>query len=358
MLSTHRSIKSASSSIPVLNLTAAISNYNGGDLLLAAVHSLKDLNHPPSEIIVIDDGSTDDSLARLRRMHPDVRVIALGENSGSLNVVRNRALEAARHRYVLVSDNDVTFAPDAIDRLLEVMRAGERVAVCTPLVLDGDDRSSVYGAGHGLHFLCWSCRRRIVNLKEAEGVAPFPGTGCGIQLVDKQLVAGLGFFDPDMALGWGDDGEFHFRVQATGLSCLVVPDAIVFHYRIRTSPRVYGLVHNRALFMLKDFEVKTLILAAPALIAFEFALVAFLIATGKGSEYLRAWRNVFAKRDRIGQARRKLRGRRRVRDRDLLCADDPLLTAVSSAPGGNALSASRLTSAALGAYWRIVRLLL
>lgn len=342
----------------IYNFTAAISNYNGGDLLLATVHSLKDLNNPPSEIIVVDDGSTDDSLARLRRMHPDVRVIALGENSGSLNVVRNRALEAARHDYVLVSDNDVTFAPDAIARLLEVMRAGERVAVCTPLVLDGDDRSTVRGAGHGLHFLCWSCRRRVANLKEAEGVAPFPGIGGGIQLVDKRFVARLGFFDPDMTLGWGDDGEFHFRVQAAGLSCLVVPDAIVFHHRARTRPRVYGQVHNRALFMLKNFELKTLILAAPALIAFEFALAAALIATGKGSEYLRAWWNVFAKRDRIGQARRRLRGQRRLRDRDLLCADELVVAAVSSAQGANALPASRLMSAAFGAYWQILRPLL
>ena len=75
-------------------------------------------------------------------------------------MVRNRALREAGHGYVLLTDNDVTFAPDAMVQLMAVMLGRPDAAVCTPLVVCDDDRDTVYGQAHQLHFLCWELRSR------------------------------------------------------------------------------------------------------------------------------------------------------------------------------------------------------
>ncbi len=101
------------------NVTVAVSNYNGLSIVGSCLESIGRLNAAPAEIVVLDDGSTDGSVAYLRHHFPSVRVIEMGVNSGGiLNKLRNRALAEARADFVFLVDNDVTLAPDCLDQLL------------------------------------------------------------------------------------------------------------------------------------------------------------------------------------------------------------------------------------------------
>jgi len=101
------------------NVTVAVSNYNGIAIVGSCLASIGRLNAAPAEIIVLDDGSTDASVAYLREHFPLVRVIEMGVNSGGiLNKLRNRALAEARTDFVFLVDNDVTLALDCLDQLL------------------------------------------------------------------------------------------------------------------------------------------------------------------------------------------------------------------------------------------------
>ena len=337
--------------------SAAVINYNGGQLAVETIASIAQLDDPPDEILLVDDGSSDDSVARVRQAHPDVRVIALEQRTGRPTMVRNHALRAARHRYVLLSDNDVTFACDAVEQLKAAMLARPDAAVCTPLVVCDDDRDTVYGQAHRLHFLCWGTLLKSRSVADARAAGPHRAIGCGIQLVDKDRAGACGFFDETLVFGWGDDGELHHRLHLAGWGCYTVPDALIYHRRLRTTPRIYGQIHNRAVVMLRDYRLRTLILIAPALLMFDTVLFASALSLGAGGEYLRALRDVGRKLGPIRASRRRVQSSRRIADREALCADD--LDLPRRFAGRRALgTAARLLDLGFRSYWRMIARLL
>jgi len=333
--------------------TAAVINHNGAGLVALTITSLKQLDDPPAQILLVDDGSTDYSVIEVCEAHPDVEIVPMGRNTARPTIVRNRALEAAKHSLVLLTDNDVTFAPDALEQMRRAMIEKDAV-VCTPLVMYADHPTRIYSRAHGLHYLCWSAVADDESVEAVRIGGPQPGCGCGIQLIDTVRVPDNVRFDEDFVLGWGDDGEWQHRLRLAGLACYFVPGALVYHRRVRTLARYYGQLHNRWLFLLKDYQLRTLVLAAPALLFYELLLIVWLLMIGQGGSYVRALRDVLRKAERI--RRDRVRSLRRVPDRDLLCATG------LAVPQHMKMRLLRQAMAALSlgfrVYWRMIQVVL
>jgi GT2 family glycosyltransferase len=293
--------------------STVVINFNGEAHILQTLESLRATLFPPDEIIVVDDGSTDRSLDLVRETCPDVRIVPLGRNTGRTSIVRNAGLKAARHRFVLVTDNDILFAPDAVQKMLEIMLCNPDAAACTPAVHYDDRRDELFLRGHQLHYLCWSCR-----LSTSAIGSPEPAIGCGIQLLDRDRVLELGGFDENLLIGWGDDGELHHRLRMIGTPCYSVPAARVFHARVRLSQRRFAQVHNRLYMLAKCYSLRSLLILAPALIGFEAFLAIYMTVTGSGGDYLRAVREVWSKRARLMAERRAIQARRKLPDKEIL----------------------------------------
>ena len=302
--------------------SAAIINFNGGVLVGETIASIKAMDHPPEEILLVDDGSTDDSLATVRIRFPDVRILPMPRHTGRPAAVRNAALRNARHRYVLLCDNDVQLAPDAVLHLMATMRSFPDVAVCSGVVVADAKTGLVETRARALHFLCWSIALRERSLAEARAVGPQLGMGCGIQLLDREMAAAAGWFDENLAHGWMDDGDLHYRLILFGHPCLSVPAAVVVHGRGRKVSRTYGQIHNRWYIMLSHYQIRTLVAIAPAMILFELLLVCQMALTGEIRSYARALRDVASKLPQIREQRRKVQHGRAVADKDVLCALD------------------------------------
>jgi glycosyltransferase involved in cell wall biosynthesis len=97
------------------SVSVVIPNYNGGLFVERAIRSALDQNYPSLDIIVADDGSTDDSLDTLRRWVPTITLSA-GRNSGAC-VARNRGLALSRAEFVLFLDADDTLDPGYVQLL-------------------------------------------------------------------------------------------------------------------------------------------------------------------------------------------------------------------------------------------------
>lgn len=104
-------------------ISAVIPSWNRRDDLLACIASLKQQEGVQLEIIVVDDASSDDTLAGVRLQHPDVRIIEGTFQCGHPHR-RNQGIRAARGEYILHLDNDIEF-PDArtVFRMLERFKA-------------------------------------------------------------------------------------------------------------------------------------------------------------------------------------------------------------------------------------------
>src|SRR5579859_1376309 len=109
-------------------VSVVIVSWNAGQELLDCLASLRE--HPPSvawEAIVVDNGSSDGSLARVRAEHPEVRIIENSRKRG-LAAANNQGIMASSAPFVLISNPDVVYRPGAVDALLDLLRRRERAA--------------------------------------------------------------------------------------------------------------------------------------------------------------------------------------------------------------------------------------
>jgi GT2 family glycosyltransferase len=113
--------------------------YNGARFLPATLGSLLEQTRPPDEIIVVDDGSTDDSGEVASRFSP--RVQLLRQTNRGESVARNAGLRAAGGEYVVFLDADDLLAPEAIERSSAAVESVPGAVAVLGVVLFTDDRA-------------------------------------------------------------------------------------------------------------------------------------------------------------------------------------------------------------------------
>jgi GT2 family glycosyltransferase len=118
-------------------LTVVIMTRDRRFSLLRTLDRLEDLpEHPP--VVVVDNGSGDDTVAVVRAKHPGVRVVPLGRNLGA--AARNIGVRLARTPYVAFSDDDSWWEPGALPLAAEVFDAHPRLGLIAARTLVGPDR--------------------------------------------------------------------------------------------------------------------------------------------------------------------------------------------------------------------------
>ena len=299
-------------------VTVAITNYNGRLVLEDTLQSIRNLDYPTCSVILVDDGSTDESVPFVRTHFPEARIVEMGRNTARLNKVRNQGIAAARTRFVFLTDNDIVFAPNCLRILVDSIQSLPTAAVCTPRIMFEDDRTKIYTDGNLLHYVCASIAKNRNGRLTSTAEQPERSIGCGIQLIDKEKAQAVGFFDEDYVMGWGDDGEFHHRLRLAGFQVYSVPQAVVYHKAIKGAPRVYGQILNRWSLMLQTYSTKTLALLLPSLVLYEGAFLLFALSKGYVGEYGRALRTVWREWGRLMEKRRSIQARRVVPDKDLM----------------------------------------
>jgi N-acetylglucosaminyl-diphospho-decaprenol L-rhamnosyltransferase len=149
-----------SGSVAVVTVT-----YSSGDHLQAFLASLSTATTESPQVVIADNGSTDDSLERARRDHPDVTILHTGANIG-YGAAANRGVAEIDPavEFVIVANPDVEWTPGSIDELVSVARRHPRAGAVGPLIREPD--GSVYpsarsvpdvvsGTGHALAGLVW-----------------------------------------------------------------------------------------------------------------------------------------------------------------------------------------------------------
>jgi len=109
----------------IKKVSVVILNWNRKEMLLDCLRSIKEFDYPLYEIIVVDNASTDGSVAAVREAYPDVVLIENDKNYGAIggkNIGLRRALQSGVE-YIYMQDNDIVAAKDALTKLVEVAEA-------------------------------------------------------------------------------------------------------------------------------------------------------------------------------------------------------------------------------------------
>lgn len=119
-----------------MKVSVIIPCYNAGDYLAPCLRSVLAQTMEDFELLVIDDGSTDDSLAVAQRIaRGDARMRVFHQENRGVCAARNRGLDAARGEYVTFVDGDDLLAPDALERML-ALAPGADMVVCAHETFD------------------------------------------------------------------------------------------------------------------------------------------------------------------------------------------------------------------------------
>ena len=204
-------------------VSVIVCTYNGSRTIRDCLDGLANLHYPNFEIIVVDDGSTDDTAAVAGEY--DVRLIRQ-ENQG-LAAARNAGLEAASGEIVAYVDDDAYPDPYWLHYLVDALLTSTHVAVGGPNLPpsgDGAVAECVANAPGGPTHV-------LLSDREAEHIP-----GCNMAFRREALRA-IGGFDPQFRVA-GDDVDVCWQLQKRGWTLGFSPAAVVWHHR-RRSVRAY-----------------------------------------------------------------------------------------------------------------------
>lgn len=232
-------------------VSIVVPNYNGRELLRQNVPTLlaAAAAYPgEAEVVVVDDGSADDSLAVLRDELPLARAVPHERNRGFGPACRTGA-EAARHALVVLLNSDVAVEPGFLAPLVRPFQRDPAVFSVSPLILDRDGRPSAVTVSHPLiraGDLRWEGvdPDDLLRLSALPADAPLEleslyGLGGAIAFVRARFLA-LGGFDPLYRPFYHEDVDLGLAAWRRGWRVLVEPRSRVTHFDGGTIARHYA----------------------------------------------------------------------------------------------------------------------
>lgn len=214
-------------------VTAVLVTYDSARVIGKALERL------PADVdtIVVDNGSSDDTVTRVRRDFPRVRCIELDRNVG-FGRANNAALEQVETPFALLLNPDCVADSEMLAGLVEAAQRYPNAALLAPRLYDAPGRIG----------LCYRPRfdqPQPREIKDPEGdVCTEFLTGAAMML-RMSVFREVGFFDPWIFLYMEDD-DLCLRVRAAGYSLVLVHDATVVHHAKHSSPPSLKLTYRRA----------------------------------------------------------------------------------------------------------------
>lgn len=223
------------------DVSVVIVTWNAGEDLLRCLRSLPaNAQAMRCETIVVDNGSTDGSIARVRAELPAVRVIVNARNRG-LAAGNNQGIAAATAPFVLISNPDVLLAPGAIDALLSLMSRRPSAAFAIARLRDPD--GAIQTAAGDLPSAAEALLGRRLSWRreggdERSGVwwhrwahdqeVPVGHGAEACYLVRRGAIAEIGLQDERFVLDW-EGLEWSRRARRAGWEIWFCPSAEVTH---------------------------------------------------------------------------------------------------------------------------------
>ena len=303
------------------------------------------------ELVLVDNGARGSVVDDIRALgDARVNVVVPGRNTGFTGGVRV-GIEAAHADTIVLVNSDAIVESGALAQLVGALDA-PRVGVVSGLVRLGDDPTTVNSVGNPVHVLglSWAGHmREPVTAHQKPGAIP-SATGALLAL-RRAVWDELGGF-PDEYFAYLEDMELSWRAWQRGYEVRYEPTAVADHfYEFSRSPiKMYLLDRNRLLFVLTCYQRRTLLLLAPALLAFDLALLGVAVAQGWGRQWWRARRWVFSHQGWISSRRRQVQASRRLTDREMRTLWTDRFSPAQFGLG----TAAQVLQRMMHAYWSLV----
>ena len=273
-------------------LWCVVLSWNGRNDTLACLKSLLLSRYDGLRIVVIDNASTDGSVAAVRSAFPDIPIIENSENlrwAGGNNVGIRYAMEQGAD-YILLLNNDIEVDAEMIARLAQAASELPEAGILAPKIYYAAQPDVIWYAGGGVSLwrgLFWHDGIREKDVGQFEKARDVDYiTGCAM-LIRRAVLEQIGELDERFYL-YGEDVDYSLRAKASGYRLRLVPGATMRHKVSAslgpTSLRKF-LIRTRSNLRLyrKYSPVWSWFTTIPIFAVLDAARIALLLVTGKFS---------------------------------------------------------------------------
>lgn len=277
-------------------VSVIIPNFNGKKYLKDCLDALLVQDFPSFEIVVIDNGSKDGSITYLKENYPQVRIIALKENTGFCGAV-NAGIRTSNAKYILLLNNDTIVQEGFIKALVQAIKKSPDIFSCQAKMLQMHDKGKIDDAGNYYCALGWAFADGKGKPEENYNKRKKIFASCaGAAIYRKSILNEIGCFDEEH-FAYLEDLDIGYRARLYGYENWFCPEARVYHVGSGTSGSRYNLFkiryssRNNVYMIYKNMPLWQIVLNFP------FFLVGFGIKTiffahkGFGREYLAGIKN-------------------------------------------------------------------
>jgi GT2 family glycosyltransferase len=240
-------------------VSVIIVNWNGLRHLQDCLDSLKVQSFKDFEVVLVDNGSTDESVDFMRESYAWVKLVLLEENTGFASG-NNRGLENALGDYIVTLNNDTCAEPDWLEKLVEVANAHPSAGMVGSRICSFYDHDIIDSIGMGICRDGMS-RGRYRNKRWSDLHLPaveeilFP-SAC-VALYRRAMIDEVGFFDDDF-FAYAEDSDLGLRGRLAGWEAVLATQAVVYHKYSQSSGslsplKVYLVERNHYWVALKNF---------------------------------------------------------------------------------------------------------
>ena len=203
------------------------------------------------ELIIVDNGSSDDTIAMLNREFPAVRLIQNDRNMGFARPI-NQALRASQGNYMLALNPDTIILPGAINEVVQYLEAHPDVGICGPKVLNrngtlqkacrrGVSRPwAAFSYFSGLSSLFPHSKffgGYLLNYLDEDEVHEVDGISGSCMLIRRQVVQQIGYLD-ERFFAYQEDADYCFQAKKAGWKIIYLPTAQIIHFGGQGGSRV------------------------------------------------------------------------------------------------------------------------
>ena len=264
-----------------------ILNLNGKRFLKDCFESLKRQTYQNFEVILVDNGSTDNSVKFIKSNFPEVKIIVNKKNLGFAQA-NNQGFEIAQGRYFITLNNDTKVDKRWLENLVLIADGNDKIGMVASKILSLKNPNIIDSVGVSVCFNGMSRGRgrlEIDNGQYDKVEEIFLPSACA-PLYRRKMLEEIGFFD-DSFFAYCEDTDLGIRGRLMGWKAFLSPSAVVYHYYSGTagkhSPlKAFLVERNHFWLVIKNFPL-VLILFYPFFTFWYYILHFYGLLTNRGS---------------------------------------------------------------------------
>lgn len=269
-----------------------ILNWNGWRDTIECLESLCKINYPSYQVVVVDNGSTDDSASRIKRWAKEngkpLEVLEIKENLGFArgnNVGIKYVIGNENPEYILILNNDTTVERDFLKAMVSEIKRLPNAALCAPQVKDYYRKKlwqkPIKHRLNTLTYLLFATQlyrftTKFIRYDLTRPSQIYTAPGCCL-LIGSEAFERIGLFDEHTFLGW-EEFIIAERLMQNGYRSYYVPQSIIYHKVGKSTDRIGSLAKTK-IFLQSEAYFQTKILKFNKVQIVIIKMIRFLIYT-------------------------------------------------------------------------------